>query len=261
MLVLEGVNKMVFGAALYDMDRFLSQPHPFDASTTKTPGASPGPAPWQPQAGPAQDLRPANFYRGDQPLTRSSSARGPGAAGSPPSVRRGTPLWEVISELRLGVLSHDVKFPNRKDVEAPNPFDNRHESGVNLNPEVVFVSPGFLDFMWSPRPHIGLTANLGGDTNSAYTGLSWDALWRNGLFLEGFLGLAVHDGKLRNGNPDNIEFGSRVLFRLGGEFGWRWNDANGISLVWEHMSNAGVISDKNQGIDSLGLRYSYRFSY
>jgi hypothetical protein len=25
------------------------------------------------------------------------------------------------------------------------------------------------------------------------------------------------------------------------------------------MSNAGVIDEKNQGIDSLGIRYSYRF--
>ncbi|MDG2214567.1 MAG: acyloxyacyl hydrolase [Verrucomicrobiota bacterium] len=98
------------------------------------------------------------------------------------------------------------------------------------------------------------------DTNYAYTGLSWNTSWTNDIFLDGFWGLAVHDGKLTDGNPDKIEFGSKMLFRLGGELGWRWDGHNGISLIWEHMSNAGVIDDKNQGIDSLGIRYSYSFN-
>ena len=166
----------------------------------------------------------------------------------------------LISEVRLGVLSHDVTFPNRHEFQTPNPFSNRYESGVNINPEVVFTSPNWLDWFWEPRPHVGISVNTSGDTSSLYSGLGWDTAWDNGLFLDGFLGLAVHDGELRDGNPKGkIEFGSRALFRLGGELGWRWDDHNGIGLLWEHMSNAGVLSDKNQGIDSLGLRYSYRF--
>jgi len=169
------------------------------------------------------------------------------------------PLWGVVSELRLGLLSHDARFPSRHEFHAPNPFENRYESGININPEVVFTSPDFLDVVWAPRPHVGLSLNMGDDTNSVYTGLGWDTSWENNIFLDGFFGLAVHDGELTNGNPDNIEFGSRALFRLGGELGWRWDGYNGVSLIWEHMSNAGLISEKNQGIDSLGIRYSYRF--
>ena len=71
--------------------------------------------------------------------------------------------------------------------------------------------------------------------------------------------MAVHNGSLRAGNPTSIEFGSPVLFRLGGEAGWRWDDTHGVSLIWEHMSHADMFSTKNQGIDSLGLRYSYTF--
>ena len=59
-------------------------------------------------------------------------------------------------------------------------------------------------------------------------------------------------------NPDRIEFGSRILFRLGAELGWRFTEQHGISLVWDHMSNAGILDEKNQGIDNLGIRYSYR---
>ena len=170
------------------------------------------------------------------------------------------PLWDLVSEARLGLLSHDVKFPNRKKFRAPNPFENRYESGININPEVVFHSPSILDFLWAPRPHAGVSVNMGEDTNYAYTGLGWGTSWKNDVFLNGFWGLAVHDGKLINGNPNKIEFGSKVLFRLGSELGWRWDGHNGISLIWEHMSNAGVIDEKNQGIDSIGIRYSYRLN-
>lgn len=170
------------------------------------------------------------------------------------------PLLDLISEVRLGLLSHDIKFPNRHKFRAPNPFENRYESGVNINPEVVFLSPDVLDVLWAPRPHAGVSLNTGSDTSYAYSGLSWDTSWANNVFLDGFWGLAVHDGKLINGNPDKIEFGSKLLFRLGGELGWRWDGHNGVSLIWEHMSNAGVIDKKNQGIDSIGIRYSYRYN-
>ena len=169
------------------------------------------------------------------------------------------PLWEVISEARLGFLSHDVRFPSRHQLHAPNPFENRYESGINFNPEIVFISPKFLSSLQTPRPHVGFSLNLDDDTSSIYAGLGWDRRWANNFFLDGFLGLAAHDGELKNGNPDKIEFGSEILFRLGGELGWRWDGSNGLSLVWEHMSNAGLIDDKNQGIDSLGIRYSFRF--
>jgi hypothetical protein len=170
------------------------------------------------------------------------------------------PLSDLVSEVRLGLLSHDIKFPNRKKFRAPNPFENRYESGVNINPEVVFISPDILKVLLAPRPHAGVSLNMGDDTNYVYTGLGWDTSWANNLFLDGFWGLAVHDGKLINGNPDKIEFGSKLLFRLGGELGWRWDGHNGVSLIWEHMSNAGVIDAKNQGIDSIGIRYSYRYN-
>ncbi|MCW8914566.1 MAG: acyloxyacyl hydrolase [Magnetovibrio sp.] len=169
-------------------------------------------------------------------------------------------LWGYISELRFGLLSHDVRFPSRHEFHAPNPFENRYESGINLNPEVVFTSPEWLDWFWEPRPHVGVSVNTSGDTSSIYTGIGWDTAWDNGIFLDGFWGLAAHDGEKREGNDKGkIEFGSTVLFRLGGEVGWRWDDNHGVGVLWEHMSNGGMFSSKNQGIDSLGLRYSYRF--
>ena len=172
-----------------------------------------------------------------------------------------SPLWGVVSEIRGGILSHDVIFPDRHDLKAPNPFRNDRESGVDINGEVLFTSPELLSVLFSPRPHAGLMINTVGDTSSAYAGLTWDGKWDTGIFLEGFFGMAVHTGKLRNGNPERIEFGSRALFRLGGEVGWRWNDTHGVSLIWDHMSNGSILSSKNQGIDNIGVRYGYNFSH
>lgn len=170
-------------------------------------------------------------------------------------------LWGVISELRGGILSHDVIFPDRHDLRWPNPFRHDREQGIDINGEVMFLSPDFLEILYAPRPHMGLMINSHGDTSSAYAGFTWDGKWESGIFLEGFLGMAVHNGKLRNGNPDRIEFGSRALFRLGSEIGWRWDETHGVSLIWDHMSNAGLLSSKNQGIDNIGIRYGYNFSH
>lgn len=206
---------------------------------------------------PAPQPAPATYR---QPVAAATpvaqTAQTQGTLGAAPSTG---PLWGSISELRFGVLAHDILFPSRHRFHVPNPTNHRYESGQNLNPEVVFVAPDILKYIGSPRPHIGATINTVGDTSSVYGGFGWDARW-DSVFLEGFLGLAVHDGKTRGGNPERIDFGSPVLFRLGGELGWRFKSGHGASVIWEHMSHADMFSNKNQGIDSLGVRYSYFFS-
>ena len=168
------------------------------------------------------------------------------------------PPWGAISELRGGVLNHDVIFPNRSSLRMPNPFRQRMEGGVNLNGEVIFVAPGFLRYLGSPRPRLGGSLNARGYTDNAYLDLDWDHQFTAGPFVEGYLGLAWHDGKLTTGNPERIELGLRVLFHLGLEAGWRFHQHHGLSLMWEHMSNS-TLGSRNQGVDSLGLRYGYRF--
>ena len=78
-------------------------------------------------------------------------------------------LGGIVSEIRLGVLKHDL-----------GPFSSSEESGTDFNFEVLFVSPKFLDFVWAPRPHLGVSINSGDDTDQAYFGLSWEFdVWRN----------------------------------------------------------------------------------
>jgi hypothetical protein len=186
----------------------------------------------------------------------------PAEAVRPPSRSRPTgPMqrpWGGISELRGGLLNHDVIFPNRGSLRMPNPFRQRAEGGVNLNGELIFVAPGFLRYLGSPRPRLGGSINARDYTDNAYFDLDWDHQFTAGPFVEGYLGLAWHDGKLTTGNPERLELGLRVLFHLGLEAGWRFYRYHGLSLMWEHMSN-GTLARRNQGVDSIGLRYGYRF--
>lgn len=182
---------------------------------------------------------------------------GPTARASEARAERGRPLLGFISEVRVGALSHDVRFFNLRELRLPDPFSHPFESGMNLNGEVLFLSPTWLDWVGAPRPRLGGSFNTERYTDNAYLDLDWDHLFGFGLLVEGFAGLAWHDGKLTGGNPAFVDLGSRILFHIGAEIGARVRGF-GLFLIWEHMSNSGL-AFKNQGLDSMGLRCGYRF--
>jgi len=78
----------------------------------------------------------------------------------------------LISEVRIGVLAHDVPI-----------FGLQREHGVDLNGEVLFVSPvpdtAVADigpawrWLFQPQPDIGGDFNTAGQTSQAYAGLTW----------------------------------------------------------------------------------------
>ena len=99
----------------------------------------------------------------DRPRTSSASAGRTAAEGA----REG--LGGILSEVRLGVLKHDF-----------GPFSSSEEHGIDVNLEFLFVAPDALEFLGSPRPHLGVTINTDDDTNQAYFGLSWEFdVWRD----------------------------------------------------------------------------------
>jgi lipid A 3-O-deacylase len=152
-----------------------------------------------------------------------------------------------ISEVRIGALVHDI-----------GPFSSNEEGGMDGNFEVLFQSPGLLDIIWAPRPHIGLSVNSEGDTSQVYAGLSWEwSFW--GHWFAGFsLGGSVHDGKLTTNRIDRKELGCRLLFRESIEIGYRFGGKHSISGFLDHISNA-RICEKNEGLETTGIRYGYKF--
>ena len=157
------------------------------------------------------------------------------------------PMRGNISEIRLGILAHDV-----------GPFSSSEESGTDANFEVLFNSPEFLERIWAPRPHLGLALNSDGDTNQAYFGLTWEFdLWPK-LFLGMSLGGSFHDGQTKTDRIDKKELGCKLLFRESLEFGYRFGGRHAITAYLDHLSNANLC-DKNEGLENVGLRYGYRF--
>ncbi len=230
-------------APLYDVEQLLLQPHPF-VPRGDIPSIS---APSPPQ--PGGEIRVA------APDPASPPPASPVAAV--PEKNEG---WNIISEVRGGILKHSVTLG-----------DTAKEKGVDGNIEVLFNSPDLFDFMWSPRPHIGASFNASDDdTDQVYAGLTWE--WEPGasVFLDFSFGFSLHNGNLSNNNgtmgavanPDESrrrEFGCRVLFRESLEGGYRITQNHSLSVMWDHISNGGLCSDENEGMDNVGLRYGYRF--
>jgi lipid A 3-O-deacylase len=155
-------------------------------------------------------------------------------------------MLAAISEFRGGILAHDAV-----------PTLTHKELGADINLEVLFHSPDFLSFLWSPRPHVGFAVNTSGDTSQLYAGLTWEwDFWRN-MFASLALGGAIHDGDLDVRSNDQKELGCRVLFRQAVELGYRFGQRHSLSLYIDHLSNAGIC-DQNEGLELLGIRYGYR---
>ena len=88
--------------------------------------------------------------------------------------------------------------------------------------------------------------------------MTWDwTLWR-GLYLALSLGLSVHDGPLHGNRATEKQLGLRVLFREAIELGWHFDARHSLSVIYDHISNAGL-NDDNDGLETIGLRYGFRF--
>lgn len=153
----------------------------------------------------------------------------------------------IVSELRLGALYHDIPI-----------FGSNKEDGFDVNGEVLFTSPGFLDVLGAPRPHIGASINSQGNTSQAYFGLTWDFDLPWSLFIEGSLGGSVNNGHMDIESADQKSLGCHLLFRESLSLGWRIDRHNNLSVMLDHISNANLC-DRNEGLNTIGLRYGYRF--
>ena len=157
---------------------------------------------------------------------------------------------EASSILAVGILAHDQ-----------GPMSDHHEHGVDLNLELLFTP---VNLFGTPRPHLGASLNLAGDTNVAYAGLTFPFYESRRWFLNGALSAALHDGPLHK-DPVGCQlysdcgFGVRVLPRAGLSYGYYLSSGEAIALFWDHMSHKWVINGENEGIDHIGLRYQKPF--
>ena len=156
---------------------------------------------------------------------------------------------DLLREVKVGVLDHDVsRFWG----------GNELENGGDINGEFVFA-PSFHFLKGAIRPNLGFSINTDGYTSKVYGGGVWEYVWKNGLFADLGLGLALHDGLIdEDGKGGEKELGSRVLFRFVFEGGFTVKEHHRFSVMFDHISN-GYLADPNDGLDTLGFRYGYLF--
>jgi hypothetical protein len=155
----------------------------------------------------------------------------------------------LIYEFKAGVLYHDVSgLWSGFSLEQPGP---------DINLEAI-LTPSMPAIWGSIRPALGASINTRGDTSRAYLDARWQLDTSSGLFFGLGLGAAVHDGHLDPDAADRKALGSRVLFHIPLEAGFRFDQHHSLSVFFEHMSDAGLV-DHNEGMDLLGVRYGYRF--
>ena len=154
-----------------------------------------------------------------------------------------------LHEVRLGVLAHDVD----------NMWSgSRKESGSDFNGELIFDRMNCNILSGTVRPNLGASINSSGDTSKLYGGLIWESKIRSSMFLNMGLGAAIHNGESLSKSNDMKSLGSSLLFRVPFEFGFEIDKHHRISIMFDHISN-GYIKEPNEGLDTLGIRYGFRF--
>ena len=161
---------------------------------------------------------------------------------------------KIVDEVKAGVLAHDVGF-----------LGHHLEKGPDVNVEMLFTPPDILAIIGSPRPHIGADINTAGNTSDGYFGLTWGIMLiqslfgaGDGVFVNGSLGGAVHDGYINSGPLNRKLLGSRILFRESAELGYQLTPGINVSALLDHISNANL-GRHNMGITSAGARFGFRF--
>ncbi len=234
---------------LYNMDGMLRQGHPFARQAR--------PVPVVPQAGRQPVRRPTVA-----PAAAAPRRTAPAAQSEMPAADDSWKFSSMFSEIRVGAFMHDT-----------GPFSASDEGGVDANVELLFASPGIFDFMWSPRPHIGVSYSASGDTSQAYTGLTWEWSFWSGWFAGFGLGGMIHDGHLVGVDGKSKSLGCRFLFRESINAGYRFNKRHALMVHIDHSSNASLCEKNtsdgsesgrhtvvvNEGIESVGMRYGYMF--
>lgn len=151
-------------------------------------------------------------------------------------------------EIKGGILAHDV----------PGLWSGFSlEKGIDLNVEMLF-GLGLPFLGGTIRPAIGGSVNFEGYTSKGYVDARWEVDLPHRLFFGLGIGAAIHDGKLEPTNADRKALGSRVLFHVPVEIGFRLDERQSISVYFEHTSN-GNTATYNEALDNIGLRYGVKF--
>ena len=159
--------------------------------------------------------------------------------------------WAVpaqAQEIFGGVLAHDVDTFLTK---------GGFEDGVDLQIGWRGERIEALRVIGAPSPYVFGLMHREGDTHFSAAGLSCRIGGR--LFVRPGIGLAIHsrDSDLVVAGLRR-DLGSRITFEPEVAVGYQLNPRLAIEAAWVHLSHAQLLSRQNPGMDSIGVRLSYR---
>ena len=152
------------------------------------------------------------------------------------------------AEVFGGVLAHDIDSPLTRGGLEDGADLQLGWRGGRIRP---------LGFIGAPSPYAFASVATGGDTHFAAAGLSWRIGGR--LYVRPGIGLAVHTRGSRGVFQGlRTDLGSRVLFEPELGIGYQVSERFAVEAAWVHLSQGQLFSRQNPGMDSVGVRLSYR---
>ena len=178
------------------------------------------------------------------------------------SIFAGASHAEVLDYTKATQTAWYIPSEGRFGFGATDPTTG-HELSADANAQVL-LQPVGNDSWWNElrmRPEAGINVNLEGRTSFFDLGGTFDLLNYDGFFFDFTLGGAVHTGYLHvdNGIEDHKRFGSRFEFRENLEAGYEFTPVYSTSLFVDHLSNGGMLSKYNQGIETAGVHFNIKF--
>lgn len=168
-----------------------------------------------------------------------------------------------VNEIHVGVMDHNVCITNCKNADK--------EGSPNVEFQVSFDSPQFLNWAFSPEPYVMASISTTGDTSFGGAGLDWRFNLSDHWAIEPGVGIVTHDGEAdnpyANGTPEAAAFadehvllGSRTLFRTSLGLTYDMDGPWEVQAYFEHLSHGQILGHgRNQGLDELGVRLGYQF--
>jgi hypothetical protein len=152
------------------------------------------------------------------------------------------------ADLFTGLLVHDVDTPlNAGGLEDGADIQIGWRSGR--------IAP--LGAIGAPSAQLYGSVATGGSTHFVAAGFSWRIGGR--LFARPGVGLAVHTRDSHGvANGLRTDLGSRVLFSPELGVGYQLSERISLEATWVHLSHGQLFGRQNPGMDSLGVRLSYR---
>lgn len=182
-------------------------------------------------------------------------------------------------EVAVGVLRHGANFHplggqltfDLPSLPAGQVYEGMEENGTT-NVQIVYRT-ALLPILLKPRLTAKAEINTDGRTSFFSAGAEWrQHALRRRVYLQAGIGLTLIDGYAVTPDPfepglspgvaqrrygvylRRTSFGSRVLFNPNASVGVRLDRRWAVEAVWEHFSHAQVFSERNPGIDNVGIR-------